>query len=183
MPAAATVTSAEKVQEPLAGKLAPPSARVIPAGVAVTTPPAHVVAALAGLAITMPLGKLSEALTPVTTVALGLVRVTVSVDLPPAPMVEGTKILATEGPVSPLLTADTVMAVPGPAPSGSIVATLLIVPPPVAATLNCTVAAAPNAITPAGFPALLINAAVAKGMMPPGPSATATPFSLVLPAI
>ena len=115
----ATVTSAEKVHDPLAGKLAPASASVVPDGVAVAVPPGQLVAALAGLAITMPTGRLSVTLAPVMTVAFGLVSVMVRIDFPPAPMVEGAKALATDGPASPQLTADTVRAVPGPAPSGS----------------------------------------------------------------
>jgi hypothetical protein len=84
----------------------------------------------------MPLGKLSVTLAPVIVVPFGLVKVTVRVDLLPAPMVDGRKVFATEGPTRPLLTADTVMPVPGPAPSGSTVATLLMMPPVVTTTLN-----------------------------------------------
>ena len=174
--------SAAKVQEPLAGMLAPLKVRVVPPAVAAALPPAQVVAALAGLARVMPLGKLSVTATPVMTVALALDRVTVRRETPPAPILAGENALATPGPVSPLLTADTVMAVPGPAPSGSMVATFWTVPPLCADTWNCTVAVAPTAITPAAFPGLLTNAAVAKGITPPEPSGTATPLSLVLPA-
>ena len=78
----------------------------------------------------MPAGKLSVTPAPVIAVALGLVSVTVRVVTPPAPMVEGTKPLLTDGPVKPLLTAVTVMAVPGPLPSGSMVAVFTIVAPP-----------------------------------------------------
>ena len=143
------MTSAVTVQEPLAGIVAPVNARVVPEGAAVTVPPVQVVLALAGLAMVMPLGRLSVTLAPVMAVALGLVRVTVSVDWPPAPIEAGAKALATEGPLSPLLTALTVIAVPGPAPSGSMVAVLSTEAPLVAATLNWMVADAPKAITPA----------------------------------
>ena len=130
------MTSAENVQDPDAGKVAPLSDSVIPETAADAVPPGQLVVALAGFAITMPLGKLSVTLAPVMVVPFGLVKVTVKVDLLPAPMLDGTKAFATEGPTRPLLTADTVMAVPDPAPSGSIVATLLIVPPVVTTTLN-----------------------------------------------
>lgn len=136
------------MQEPDAGKVAPLSVNVAPETVADIVPPGQLVAALVGLAITMPLGKLSVTPAPVIAVAFELVSVTVKVDLLPAPILDGTKALATEGPTSPLLTADTVIEVAGPAPSGSTVAMLLIVPPVVTTTLNWTVAALPKAMTP-----------------------------------
>ena len=155
---------------------------VVPAGVAATLPPVHVVAALAGLATVILLGKLSVTLTPVMAVAFGLLNVTVTRVTPPAAIVVGKKAFDTLGPARPLLTAETFMAVPAPAPSGSMVAVLTTVAPLSAATWNCTLAVAPNAITPAALPGLLTNAAVANGMAPPEPSATAIPLSFVLPA-
>ena len=178
----ATVTSAVKVHEPLAGMVPPLNANVEPEGTAVAVPPVQVVLAFAGLAMVIPLGKLSVTLTSVITVVLGLVKVTVRVVFPPAPNVAGAKAFVTEGPLNPLLTAVTTNAVPGPVPSGSIVAEFKTVPPVVAATLNWIVAAFPNAITPADWLALLISAVEANGMVLPAPSATATPFTLVLPA-
>ena len=68
---------AENVQEPLAGMLAPVSAKVMPVGVADAVPPGQLVSGLAGLAITTLPGKLSVTLTPVMADALALVRVTV----------------------------------------------------------------------------------------------------------
>ena len=57
MPATATVTTAEKLQLPLAGMVLPLKPSVVPATVAATVPHAQVVAALAGLAMVMPLGR------------------------------------------------------------------------------------------------------------------------------
>lgn len=175
------MTTAEKLQLPLAGMVLPLKPSVVPATVAATVPPAQVVAALAGLAMVMPLGKLSTTLAPVMAVALGLVKVTTTEEVPPAAIVDGVNPLLTPGPVNPLFTAVTVMAVPGPEPSGSMLAVLTTVPALVAATPNWTVATAPTAITPGDWPGLLTRAAVANGMTPPGKSATALPFSLVLP--
>ena len=145
----ATVTSAVKVHEPLAGIVPPLNASVEPEGTAVAAPPVQVVLVFAGLAMVIPLGKLSVTLTSVIAVVLGLLRVTVRVVFPPAPNVAGAKAFVTEGPLKPLLTAVTTKATPGPAPSGSIVAEFKTVPPVVAVTLNWIVAAEPKAITPA----------------------------------
>ena len=177
------MTLTDKLQDPLAGIVAPAKVNVVPDGVADTVPGEQLVVAFAGLATTKPLGKLSVTPALVIAVAFGLVRVTVKTDTALAPTVDGTKLLATAGPLSALLTTDTVIAVPGPAPSGSIVAKLFTAPLLVAATLNCTVAVALTAITPAAWPVLRTRAAAANGITPPGPSATLTPLSFVLPAI
>ena len=175
------MTSTENVHEPLAGMVAPLKASDMP-DVAATVALVQVVAALAGFAISKPPGILSVTLTPVMARGFELVNVTVNLDLPPAPIVDGTNAFATAGPTRILFTADTAIAVPGPAPSGSIVARFRIVTPPTATILNCTVAAAFIATTPGAWPGLLTGAAVVKGIVPPAPSATLTPFNFVLPA-
>ena len=99
----APVTSTEKEHEALAERVAPVMLIVVSPAVAVMVwseivPSVHEGPENPfGVATTSPVGRLSEKLTPVNEVLLGLVNVNVSVLLVPCPMVVGEKALERVG--------------------------------------------------------------------------------------
>src|SRR6185503_847063 len=99
-PAEALVTFTLTVHEPLAGTLAPESARLAPLLAAVTVAPAQVEEPEADAVFTRPAGYVSVKATPVTAAAFGLVSVTVSTLVPLVPMEPGVNASATVRPES-----------------------------------------------------------------------------------
>ena len=92
MPASAAVTSTSTVQLPLAAMVPPASAISSVAGTAVTVPP-QVEVAFAGEATSTPAGSSSKKLYPAMAIGLGLVIVNRRREVPPSPIVSGTKRL------------------------------------------------------------------------------------------
>src|ERR1019366_7379416 len=103
-PPRAAVTSTVSVQLPLAG-IERPAGKVtveFPATATGTPAPVQVEAAFGVAAITTPLGKVSTSeAVRVATSSSGLLKVTVSVEIPPALMVAGLKALPSVGAVGP----------------------------------------------------------------------------------
>ena len=106
------VTVTVTVHEPLAGIVPPESATLAPPLAAVTVPPAQVVAPEAGVALTRFAGYVSVNAAPVIAVALPLVSVTVSVDVPLRPIAVGLKAFAIVGCASTVSVAEAPFAVP-----------------------------------------------------------------------
>lgn len=80
-----------------AGMVAPLRPMVPVPAVAVRVPPQLLVAPERGVAITMPVGKMSVSAVFVAAVVLGLDRVMLRVDMPPVLIVTGLKLLPTVG--------------------------------------------------------------------------------------
>ena len=104
VPIVLDVTRALKVQDPrvaplAAGTVADPRENDVAPGIAVTRPPAQVVAGLAGLATVTPAGRLSVRAAPVRGEALPFVIVIVSVDALPDGSEAGAKALERAAPV------------------------------------------------------------------------------------
>ena len=78
--------------------VAPESARLLPPLAAVTVAPTQVLAPDADAVFARPAGYVSVNVTPVTSVALPLVRVIVSTDVPLVPIAAGAKPFATPRP-------------------------------------------------------------------------------------
>ena len=104
LPAFAAVTFTVTVQEPVAGIDPPVKVTVEPT--AVTVPPQVVLALPATIT---PIGKVSVTDAELAAVASGLLKVIVSSDVAPAPMVAGLNALASEGAIG--VTGVTVQAV------------------------------------------------------------------------
>ena len=110
LPAEAAVTSTLTAQEPAAAELRvatgivpPVKVTVLPPAGAVTAPPLQVVLAFGVAAISKPLGKLSVSEVMVSAVStLELDSVMVRVDVPPALIVVGLKLLLTVGVTGPM---------------------------------------------------------------------------------
>lgn len=100
-PEAAAVTLTDTVQLPLAGMVSPVRLNEVSPAIGAKVPPvqpAPVILAVGGLATCTPEGNGSEKATCVRAVpALGFVKVNVSVEVPPAPIVAGLKTLAIVG--------------------------------------------------------------------------------------
>ncbi len=134
-PPVVALTCTLRAQEPLLPSAPPDKLRLVAAAVGLKVPP-QVLLETTGLSTSKPAGNESLMASPLSAVAFGLLKLMVSVDVPPTAMLLGVKLFVTLGGETTVIEAIEVLPVP-PLPEETV--TLLFLRPAVVAVrLTCT---------------------------------------------